>query len=167
MNIVIEDIRTHRNGIFDQGCVALLLYRFGHKRFIICNRWLRLPWTLIYWFLNKICEIFCGISIHGNAIIGRRLRIEHFGTIIIHGNSIIGDDCVIRHETTIGNRYKDKPYDAPVIGNRVNIGAGAKLLGKITIGDDVNIGANAVVLEDLPPNSTAIGCPARIVKHSD
>ena len=81
-----------------------------------------------------------------DAKIGRRLIIEHFGCIIIHNNAIIGDDVVIRQGVTIGNRSIDRPLDVPHIGNRVNIGAGAKLLGPITIGDDVNIGANAVVL---------------------
>jgi len=89
--------------------------------------------------------------------------IEHQGAIVIHGDAEIGDDCIIRQGVTIGNRYLDRPFDAPRLGARVNVGAGAKILGPVSIGDDVRIGANAVVLSDVPSGATAVGVPAVVV----
>ena len=91
-----------------------------------------------------------------------RFRIDHFGGIIISGDAVFGDDCVVRNGVTVGLRHTGKS-GSPVIGSRVDIGAGAKILGPIRIGDDVAIGANAVVLIDVPPNSIAVGVPARVL----
>ena len=155
-----EDYRSHREGILAQGFWALTFYRFGYARRRVRYRVIRVPWAVLYMLLSKFSQIFFGIYIGMNARIGRRVVIEHFGCIIIHNNAIIGDDVVIRQGVTIGNRSLDRPLDVPRIGNRVNIGAGAKLLGPITIGDDVNIGANAVVLRDVPAGYIAVGVPA-------
>ena len=103
------------------------------------------------------------MTIGVSAKIGRRLVIEHSGAIVVHGKTVIGDDCIIRQGVTIGNRRLDRPMDAPHIGNRVNIGAGAKILGAVRIGDDAEIGANAVVIADVPAGAIAVGVPARIV----
>lgn len=83
--------------------------------------------------------------------------------MIIYRNAIIGDDSIIRQGVTIGNRYLDRPLEAPQLGKKVNVGAGAKIFGKVTIGDNVNIGANAVVLQDIPEGATAVGIPAKII----
>jgi serine O-acetyltransferase len=91
--------------------------------------------------------------------------VEHQGAIVIHGDAEIGDDCVLRQGVTIGNRHPARPLDAPRLGARVNVGAGAQILGAVTIGDDVRIGANAVVLSDLPSGCTAVGIPAVIVRR--
>lgn len=163
-NIILEDLRSQREGLLSLGFWALLVHRFGHARYCIRSRWLRLPWTLVYLILNKLAEIFCGIVIGGNARIGRRLVIEHHGAIVVHGGCVIGDDCVIRQGVTLGNRHMDQPLDAPRIGNGVNIGAGAKILGKVVIGDGAAIGANAVVLCDVPAGCLAVGVPA-VVKR--
>jgi serine O-acetyltransferase len=88
--------------------------------------------------------------------------IEHQGCIVIHGNCEIGDDCIIRQGVTLGNRNLDRPFDAPRLGRRVNVGAGAKILGAVDVGDGAAIGANAVVLEDVPAGDLAVGVPARI-----
>ena len=88
-------------------------------------------------------------------------RIDHFGGIVISGDVVFGDDCVIRNGVTVGLRHTGQ-RGAPVIGNRADIGAGAKVLGSIHIGDDVAIGANAVVITDVPSNSIAVGVPAKI-----
>ncbi len=93
--------------------------------------------------------------------IGRNFVIDHFGGVIVSGYARIGDDCRIRNGVVVGLKRVDHPC-APVIGNNVDIGAGAKVLGDITIGDNVIIGANAVVIEDVPANSLAIGVPATI-----
>jgi serine O-acetyltransferase len=89
---------------------------------------------------------------------------EHQGAVVIHGDSVIGDDSIIRQGVTLGNRRMDRPHDAPKLGRRVNVGAGAKILGAVSIGDDAVIGANAVVLEDVPAGALAVGVPARIVR---
>ncbi|MGL5510902.1 MAG: serine O-acetyltransferase, partial [Microcoleaceae cyanobacterium] len=80
-----------------------------------------------------------------------------------HGYCSIGDDSIIRQGVTLGNRYLEKPLEAPHLGKRVNIGAGAKILGAVNIGDDVSIGANAVVLSDVPDGQAAVGIPAKII----
>ncbi len=161
MNIIIEDIKAQREGLLGIGFWALLVYRFGHARFVVGNKIIRAPWTIVYMILNKLAEIFCGISIGSTARIGRRLSIEHHGCIVIHGSSVIGDDCLIRHGVTLGNSGYNDPLGAPTVGSRVQIGAGAKLLGRITVGNDVIIGANAVVVRDVPDNSVVGGVPAR------
>src|ERR1700738_2047090 len=85
MNIVLEDLRAQREGLLGLGFWALLVYRFGHARFVIKNKIIRAPWTLAYVVLNKmVSEILCGISIGSTAVIGRRLSIEHHGCIVIH-----------------------------------------------------------------------------------
>jgi serine O-acetyltransferase len=161
MNIILEDLRAQREGLLGLGFWALLVYRFGHARFIIKNRIIRAPWTVVYCVLHKLTEMMCGITIGSTATIGRRLSIEHHGCIVIHGASVIGNDCLIRQGVTLGNTGYDDPLGAPRIGNRVQIGAGAKILGRVTIGHDVTIGANAVVVEDVPDNATVGGVPAR------
>ena len=89
--------------------------------------------------------------------------IEHQGAIVIHGASVIGDDCIIRQGCTLGLRRLDDPGAAPILGKGVSLGAGAVLLGRITIGDGATIGANAVVLDDVPPGAIAGGVPARLL----
>jgi serine O-acetyltransferase len=164
MNILFEDMKAQREGVFGLGFWALLVYRFSHARYVIRNRVLRAPWTIAAAILGKLVEIFCGITIGSSARIGRRLCIEHHGCIVIHGASVIGDDCLIRHGVTIGNSGYDDLFGAPTIGNRVQIGAGAKILGRITVGDGVIIGANAVVVRDVGDNLVVGGVPARPLK---
>jgi serine O-acetyltransferase len=160
--LIVEDYKRQREGLLAQGFWALLVYRFGHCRFSFKSKIIRIPIAVIHIFLSKWIEVLCGISIAPTAKIGRRLKIEHFGQIIIHGCAEIGDDCIIRQGVTIGNKNNQQALDAPIIGNKVNIGAGAKLLGKIRIHDNVSIGANSVVITDVPPNSIAVGVPAII-----
>lgn len=157
-----EDLGCYQEGILAQGFWALQFHRFGSLRTRFRSPWVRKPWGVLHQVLVKVSEIAFGISIGRNVPIGRRLVIEHFGNIIIHNDCSIGDDVIIRQGVTLGNRRLDRPLDAPVIGSRVNIGAGAKILGRVIIGDDVLIGANAVVLCDVPPNSIAVGVPARV-----
>ena len=100
-------------------------------------------------------------------MLGRRFVIEHVGAIVVSGAATFGDDCIIRQGVTVGLRHTGD-LRCPRIGNRVDIGAGAKLLGGITIGDDAAIGANAVVLTDVPAGCAAVGIPAKIIprKHA-
>lgn len=165
-----EDLRVAREGLLSLGFWALQVYRFGHLRYRFSSKLVRIPLGILHLILAKLAEIVCGIEIGVAARIGRRLVIEHSGCIVIHGATVMGDDCIVRQGVTIGNRRIDDPHGAPVLGDRVNIGAGAKLLGRIHIGNDVDIGANAVVLDDVPDGALAVGVPARIVlrqPHAD
>ena len=105
-----------------------------------------------------------GIEIHPGATIGKRLVIDHGMGIVIGETAEIGDDCLIYHGVTLGGTGKDVGKRHPTIGNKVLIGTGAKVLGPITIGDGSRVAANAVVLKDIPENSTAVGSPARVVR---
>lgn len=156
-----EDWRTYEGDLSRQGLWVMLVYRFGRWRYGVRQRWLRLPLSILYKILKLLSQILTGIDLPCEVQVGRRLVIEHFGGIIISGDTVLGDDVVIRNGVTIGLKHTGIA-GAPVIGNRVDIGAGAKILGAITIGDDVAIGANAVVLQDVPANSLAVGVPAVI-----
>lgn len=142
------------------------IHRFGAGRRRVRSRLVRLPWGAVHLFLSKMSEMFFGIYLGSDARIGRRLVIEHFGTIVVHNRAVIGDDCVIRQGVTIGMRRTDDPNSVPTIGDRVDIGAGAKLLGPIKVGNDASIGANAVVLCDVPDGALAVGVPAVIKRRA-
>jgi serine O-acetyltransferase len=157
-----EDWRTHDRQISRQGLWAMLIYRFGRWRYTIRRRWLRAPFSALYKILKPFSEIITGIELPCEATVGRRFRIDHFGGIIISGDATFGDDCILRNGVTVGLRHTGE-RGSPVIGDRVDIGAGAKILGPIRIGNDVAIGANAVVIRDVPANSIAVGVPARVL----
>ena len=105
-----------------------------------------------------------GIEIHPGATIGHRLFIDHGMGIVIGETAEIGDDCTIYHGVTLGGTGHDTGKRHPTIGNNVLISTGAKVLGPFTVGDNSRIGANAVVLQEVPPNSTVVGIKARVVK---
>jgi serine O-acetyltransferase len=104
-----------------------------------------------------------GIEIHPGAKIGRKLFIDHGSGVVIGETSEIGDNCTIYQGVTLGGTGKDTGKRHPTLGNNVMIGSGAKVLGPFTVGDNSKIAANAVVLKEVPPNSTAVGVPARVV----
>ncbi len=156
-----EDWQTYDRQITRQGLWVMVVYRFGNWRYGIRSRALRMPFSFLYKVLKVISEILTGIELPCEVRLGRRFRIDHFGGIVISGDAVFGDDCVIRNGVTVGLRHTGQ-RGAPVIGNRADIGAGAKILGSIQIGDDVAIGANAVVITDVPSNSIAVGVPAKI-----
>ena len=120
-----------------------------------------MPLSFLYKLLKFFSDMLLGIELPCEAIIGKRLVIEHTGAIVISGDASFGDDCVLRQGVTVGLRHRGV-RGSPQLGDRVDIGAGAKLLGPIRIGNDVSIGANAVVLCDVPDYSIAIGIPARV-----
>ena len=157
-----EDWHTHDRMLSRQGFWVMAVYRFGRWRYTIPWRWLRMPFSLFYKVLKVFSEILTGIELPCEVTLGRRFRIDHFGGIIISGDTVFGDDCIIRNGVTVGLKHTGD-RGSPTIGNRVDIGAGAKILGPIQIGNDVIIGANAVVLADVPPNSLAVGVPARVL----
>jgi serine O-acetyltransferase len=159
-----EDWEAHGRDWTKPGFRAVAIARFGVWRMTIQAKLLRAPFSILYRALYRKVRNVYGIDLPYTVKLGRRVIIEHHGAIIIHGNCFIGDDSIIRQGVTLGNRYLDRPFEAPKLGDRVNVGAGAKLLGSLTIGDDVNIGANAVVLSDIPAGQTAVGIPAKIIK---
>ncbi len=155
------DLKTYEGDWAKQGFWVMIVYRFGRWRYTIGNRFIRKPFSLLYKILYKLIQIITGIEFPCEVEIGRNFRIDHFSDIIVSGYARFGDNCIIRNGVTVGLRQLDH-VAAPKIGNNVNIGAGAKVLGDITIGDDVDIGANAVVIQDVPSHSIAVGIPAKI-----
>ncbi|MDO4353731.1 MAG: serine O-acetyltransferase [Clostridia bacterium] len=113
--------------------------------------------------ISQVSRRRTGIEIHPGAKIGKRLVIDHGMGIVIGETAEIGDDCLIYHGVTLGGTGKDSGKRHPTIGNNVLIGTGAKVLGPFKVGDNSRIAANSVVLGEIPPNSTAVGVPARVV----
>jgi serine acetyltransferase len=161
---IIEDWKAHGRDWTLPGFQAVAVHRFGNWRMRIHPKVLRAPFSVAYRAMYRGIRNFYGIELPYSAQVGRRVIFEHQTGIVIHGNAIIGDDCIIRQGVTVGNRNLDHPLDAPRLGIRVNVGAGAKILGAITVGDQTQIGANAVVLTDVPAGAVAVGIPARLVR---
>lgn len=146
--------RTFFAGLLSQGFQAILVYRMFN--------WLYrkgLSGQPLRFICERFIEITTGISIPAACRIGKGFRIHHFGGIIFHPTVEIGDNCTLYQGVTIGDRGGSGR--AAIIGNNVLIGAGAKLIGEITIGDDCVIGANVVVTKSMPPQTTALGSPCR------
>jgi serine O-acetyltransferase len=158
--LIKEDWIAHGRDWTRPGFRAIAAYRFGVWRMNVRPKLLRAPLSIIYRWLYRKCRNQYGIEVPYSAKIGRRVVFEHQHGIVIHGNSEIGDDSILRQGCTLGNKSLDRPHDAPKLGKRVNVGAGAKILGAITVGDDAVIGANSVVLKDVPAGMIAVGLPA-------
>lgn len=137
----------------------MAVYRFGRWRYAVRPAIVRKFCSFVYHILFKFIQIVTGIELPCEVPVGHNFVIDHFGGIVISGYAKFGDNCRIRNGVVVGLRRIDEKI-APIIGNNVDIGAGAKLLGSIRIGDNVRIGANAVVLCDVPDNSIAVGVPA-------
>lgn len=148
-----SSLRVLIRGLLSQGFLAV----FGYRIF----RWFldhHIPTQPFRFVVERVLEITTGISIPAEARIGKGLRIHHFGGIIIHSDVVIGVECTIYQGVTIGDL--GGRGGVPRIGSRVNMGAGAKLIGPIEVGDDCQIGANAVVRTSIPPGCLAVGVPA-------
>jgi serine O-acetyltransferase len=154
-----EDWRAHDSTWTRHGFWVMVVYRFGRWRYGVRPRLLRAPLSFLYRVLKFAADCLLGAEIPCETVIGRRLVIEHAGGIVISGDAVFGDDCVLRNGVTVGLRHRNR-RGSPQLGDRVDIGAGAKLLGPIRIGNDVSIGANAVVLCDVPDGFIAVGVPA-------
>lgn len=159
-----EDWEAHGRDWTKPGFRAVAVHRFGAWRMTISPKIVRAPLSILYRSMYHHVRNVYGIDLPYTVQLGRRVVIEHQGAIVIHGYCHIGDDSVIRQGVTLGNRYLDRPLEAPKLGQRVNVGAGAKILGNVTLGNDTNVGANAVVLCDVPAGKTAVGIPAKILK---
>ena len=140
------------------GFHAILAYRVAHKLYISGH-------TFSARAVSQIAKFFTGIEIHPGATIGKRLVIDHGMGVVIGETTEIGDDCTIYQGVTLGGTGKDLGKRHPTLGNGVLVGAGAKVLGPILIEDNSKVAANAVVLKHISSNSTAVGIPARVVRH--
>ncbi len=156
-----NDLHAHGGQWGAQGFWAMAVYRFGRWRYGVRPVLLRKVFSLLYRVLYKLVQILTGIELPCEARVGRNFVIDHFGGIVVSGFAQFGDDCRIRNGVVVGLARTDDPC-APVIGNNVDIGAGAKVLGRIRVGNNVQIGANAVVTRDVPDDSIAVGVPAVI-----
>lgn len=158
-----DDYNSHNREILNWGFIAMIIYRFGRWRYTIKSGVIRKPFSILYKILffyikGKGIEIPCEIEI------GKNFRIDHQGGIVVSGYAKFGNNCVIRNGVTIGiARVEERK--APVFGDNVDIGTGAKIIGDIKIGNNVKIGANAVVLQEIPDNCIAVGVPAKIIKQ--
>jgi serine O-acetyltransferase len=142
------------------GVHAILFHRIAHKVWGIKLFWLgRL--------ISHISRFLTGIEIHPGAIIGSRFFIDHGMGVVIGETSVIGDDCTIYHGVTLGGTSWKQGKRHPTLENKVVVGAGAKILGPITICSGAKIGSNAVVIKDIPKNVVAVGIPARIVQDTE
>lgn len=139
-----------------QGLWAVWFHRIAHTLFC---------WYIpvIPRFISQVSRFLTGIEIHPGAKIGKGVFIDHGMGVVIGETAIVGDDCLIYHGVTLGGTGKQKEKRHPTIGAGTIIGAGAKVLGNITIGANCRIGANSVVVKDAPANSTITGIPGRIV----
>jgi serine O-acetyltransferase len=138
------------------GVHAILIHRLAH--------WLwghRVRWPAR--FVSHLGRFLTGIEIHPGATLGRRLFIDHGMGVVIGETAEVGDDCTLYHGVTLGGTTWKRGKRHPSLGHGVVIGAGAKLLGPISVGDRARIGSNAVVVKDVPPGATAVGIPARII----
>ena len=136
---------------------AMLHYRVAHKLYLSGH------YFLARWISQRAVRK-TGIEIHPGATIGHRLVIDHGMGIVIGETAEIGDDCLLYQGVTLGGTGKDQGKRHPTLGNNVLVGSGAKVLGPFRVGDNARIAAGAVVLEEVPPNATAVGVPAQIVR---
>ena len=115
-------------------------------------------------FISTLARWVTGIEIHPGAVIGRRFFIDHGMGVVIGETTIIGDDCMLYHGVTLGGTTWDKVKRHPTLKNGVVIGAGAKILGPVTLGNNVRVGSNSVVVRSIDDNETVVGIPGRIVR---
>ena len=165
---IIEDVRSvfardpAARNVFEiltcySGVQAVILYRLTHFLWRYKLRW-------IARFISTLARWITGIEIHPGAVIGRRFFIDHGMGVVIGETAIIGDDCMLYHGVTLGGTTWDKVKRHPTLKNGVVIGAGAKILGPITLGNNVRVGSNSVVVRSIDDNETVVGIPGRIVK---
>ncbi len=161
--VLKEDFAAHGRDSTLPGFRAVAAHRFA----VWCQG---IRFAAFRWPMNRLARLcyryvrnHYGIELPYTVSLGRHVVIEHQSAIVIHGFSTIGDRCTLRQGVTLGVKSVDRPYDAPILGTGVDVGAGAKILGRITLGDGAKVGANAVVLQDVPSNAAAVGIPARII----
>lgn len=169
-NIIAEDLHN----VFDQDPAARsrleVIFTYSGLHAIWAHRVAHWLWRKKFFFiaraLSQLTRFLTGIEIHPGAKIGHRFFMDHGMGIVIGETCEIGDDVTLFQGVTLGGTGKEKGKRHPTLGNDVLVSAGAKILGSITIGDHAKIGAGSVVLHDVPPNSTVVGIPGRIVRQN-
>ncbi len=141
------------------GLHAVIMHRAAHWFYIHDHK-------VIARAISQISRFLTGIEIHPGAKIGKGLLIDHGSGVVIGETAEIGDYCLLYQGCTLGGTGKDSGKRHPTLGNNVMVGCGAKILGPFKVGDGAKIAANAVVLEEVPPNCTAVGVPARVVRRN-
>ncbi|WP_249043207.1 serine O-acetyltransferase EpsC [Georgenia thermotolerans] len=165
--LLLEDLHTARRrdpaarslvevALAYPGVHALWGHRLAHRMWH-ASPLLKLPARL----LSQAMRAATGIEIHPGAVLGRRLFIDHGMGVVIGETAEVGEDVVMFHGTTLGGTSMSRGKRHPTVGDRVLIGAGAKVLGPVTIGPDAKVGANAVIVRDVPSGSVAVGVPAK------
>lgn len=151
-----EDRERHRGNAFSPGFQALAVHRFGV--WVLGLKPSPAAWVLcrLYSLINWVTRSFHGIELPAKTRIGRRTRFAHQGGVVLHMGCTVGDDCLIRHNVTIGLLRDGPGSKPPRVGNRVEIGAGAVILGDVSVGDDAVIGANVVVRKDVPAKAVVL-----------
>ena len=142
------------------GVHAVLLHRLNHWLWSMGLKWLAR-------FGSHLARLLTGVEIHPGAVIGRRLFIDHGMGVVVGETSEIGDDCTLYHGVTLGGTSWEKGKRHPTLENNVVVGAGAKVLGPITLHCGARVGSNAVVVKDIPAGATAVGIPGKIVGEPD
>jgi serine O-acetyltransferase len=140
------------------GFHAVVLHRLAHRLYLR-----RVP--VLPRLVSHFTRFITGIEIHPGAQLGRRLTIDHGMGIVIGETAEVGDDVLLYQGVTLGNARFQRGKRHPTVGNNVVIGAGAKVLGPITVGDGARVAAGAVVINDVPPNTTAAGVPAKAIRY--
>jgi len=158
---IADDWRAHGRDWSRPGFRAVAVHRFGVWRMGVRPKLLRAPLSLLYRYLFRYCRNVYGIELPYTVALGRGVVVEHQGGIVIHGACRIGDNCIIRQNCTLGIRRLTDLTGAPVLEDGVELGAGAVVIGRVTLGRGARVGANAVVLDDVPPGIMVWGIPAR------
>ena len=172
---MFQKIKSDLSIVFDRDPAARsyleIITTYPGVHAILFHRLAHFFWKIkLYWFgrvISYLARIITGIEIHPGAVIGRRFFIDHGMGVVIGETAIIGDDCTIYHGVTLGGTSWKQGKRHPTLEDKVIIGAGAKILGPITVGSGAKIGSNAVVVKDIPKNATAVGIPARLVDESE
>lgn len=163
-SLIAEDFRTHESDFFAQGFWTLFWHRFGNMRMSVPGRILRFPLTLLYGLGSKCAQWFCGMDLPYTVVVGRRVKLEHFGGMILVARAI-GNDVILRQNTTMGIKTQDANQARPTIGDGVDISAGVVILGDVSVGRNSVIAANSVVLSDCPADVMVAGAPASVKKQ--
>ena len=162
-SLIREDYATNNRRWSSPGFRALFVYRIDSWRQNLPNRILRIPLTLMCRVAARWIRNHHGIELPPTATIGRRLRLIHWGGVVVHKHATLGDDCILLHGVTLGATGEVDRAKAPRLGNGVQVGTGAVILGAVVVGDRAKIGPNAVVTMDVPADGTAFADPARVI----
>lgn len=170
-NTIDEDIRTvkERDPAAKSTPEVLLLYSGLHAVWAhrISHKLYEKDHKFSARLISQCAKVVTGIEIHPGATIGKNLFIDHGSGVVIGETTVIGDNCTLYQGVTLGGTGKDTGKRHPTLGNNVMVGAGARVLGPFKVGDGSKIAANAVVLNEVPENSTAVGIPAKVVKRNN